>query len=148
MLDRSQLDALLYPVDGRGGARAEESPDITCFIAGASGLPAAAFPVGLDARGLPVGLELLGRPQADETLVAMMAAFEIARGPFPRAKPISANADLATLGIPRLNELRLQLGWRAFCSRRGTDLGALEPAGFRALTDETVRSALEDPRSD
>jgi hypothetical protein len=45
-------------------------------------------------------LELLGRPQADETLVAMMAAFEIARGPFPRAKPISANADLATLGIP------------------------------------------------
>jgi aspartyl-tRNA(Asn)/glutamyl-tRNA(Gln) amidotransferase subunit A len=148
VLDRSQLDALLYPVDGRGGARAEESPDITCFIAGASGLPAAACPVGLDARGLPVGLELLGRPQADETLVAMMAAFEIARGPFPRAKPISANADLATLGIPRLNELRLQLGWRAFCSRRGTDLGALEPAGFRALTDETVRSALEDPRSD
>jgi len=77
----------------------------------------------------------------------MMAAFETARGPFPRAT-IAVNAGLAALGIPRLNELRLQLGWRAFRSRRGTDLGALEPAGFRALTDETVRSALEDPRSD
>jgi hypothetical protein len=78
----------------------------------------------------------------------MMVAFETARGPFPRAKPIAVNAGLAALGIPRLNELRLQLGWGAFRSRRSTDLGALEPARFRALTDETVRSALEDPRSD
>jgi amidase len=144
VLDRFRLDALLYPVDGRGGARADESPDITCFIAGVSGLPAAAFPVGLDARGMPVGLELLGRPQADETLVAMMAAFETARGALPRAKPIPANAALAALGIPRLNELHLQLGWRAFRSRHGTDLGALAPARFRALAEEIVKSALED----
>ena len=44
----------------------------------------------------------------------MMAAFETARGPFPRAKPIAVNAGLAALGIPGLNELRLQLGWGAF----------------------------------
>jgi amidase len=142
-LDRLRLDALLYPADGRGGARADESPDITCFIAGASGLPAVAFPVGLDARGLPVGLELLGRPQADEALVAMMAAFETVRGPFPRPKPLSPIAGLAALGIPRVNELHLKLGWRAFHSRRGTDLGALEPARFRALAEELVKSALE-----
>ncbi|MGA7486163.1 MAG: hypothetical protein WBW74_04365, partial [Xanthobacteraceae bacterium] len=61
VMDRLRLDALLYPVDGRGGARGDDSPDITCFVAGAAGLPAAAFPIGLDARGLPVGLELLGR---------------------------------------------------------------------------------------
>ena len=78
----------------------------------------------------------------------MMAAFETARGPFPRAKPIAVNAGLSALGIARLNELHLKLGWGAFRSRRGTDLDALEPTGFRALTDETVRSALEDPRSD
>jgi amidase len=78
-MDGLRLDALLYPVDGRGGARSDDSPEITCIVAGAAGLPAAAFPIGLDARGLPVGLELLGRPHADEALVAMMAAFERAR---------------------------------------------------------------------
>jgi Asp-tRNA(Asn)/Glu-tRNA(Gln) amidotransferase A subunit family amidase len=145
VLDRLRLDALVYPVDGRGGARAEESPDITCFVAGASGLPAAAFPVGLDARGLPVGLELLGRPQADETLVAMMAAFETVRGPFPQPKAIPANSDLATLDIPRLNELHLQLGWRAFHSRPGTGLGALTPEKFRTLTQELVQSVTGHP---
>jgi hypothetical protein len=38
--------------------------------------------------------------------------------------------------------LHLQLGWRAFGSRRGKDIGALAPARFRALTEETVKSAL------
>jgi aspartyl-tRNA(Asn)/glutamyl-tRNA(Gln) amidotransferase subunit A len=142
LLDRLNLDAVLYPTDGRGGARNDESPDITCFLAGASGLPAAAFPVGLDARGLPVGLELLGRPQSDEGLVAMVVAFEQTRGPFPKAKPIAVRADLATLDIPRQNELRLRLGWSAFRSRRGKDLGALTPEKFRALTEEVVQTAV------
>jgi aspartyl-tRNA(Asn)/glutamyl-tRNA(Gln) amidotransferase subunit A len=114
LMDRLRLDALLYPVDGRGGARSDESPDITCFIASASGLPATAFPVGLDARGMPVGLELLGRPQSDETLVAMMAALEVARGPLPSPRRGAASGALARLDIARQNELRLRLGWRAF----------------------------------
>jgi aspartyl-tRNA(Asn)/glutamyl-tRNA(Gln) amidotransferase subunit A len=141
-MDRLRLDALLYPVDGRGGARSDESPDITCFIASASGLPAVAFPIGLDARGLPVGLELLGRPQADESLVAVMGAFEVARGPLPPAKRSAGRADLAALEIARQNELRLRLGWSAFHSRRGKDIGALEPARFRALTEELAKSEL------
>jgi amidase len=142
VMDRLRLDALLYPVDGRGGARSDESPDITCFIAGASGLPAAAFPIGLDPRGLPVGLELLGRPQADEALVAMMAEFEAARGPLPPASRTAGRAELARLDIARQNELHLRLGWSAFRSRRGSDLGALAPAKFRALTEALVTSAL------
>ena len=141
-MDRLRLDALLYPVDGRGGARGDESPDITCFIASASGLPAAAFPIGLDARGLPVGLELLGRPNADEALVAVMGAFEVARGPLPPAKRVAGRADLAALEIARQNELHLRLGWSAFHSRHGKDIGALEPARFRALTEELVKSEL------
>lgn len=96
-MDRLRLDALLYPVDGRGGARSDESPDITCFIASTAGLPAAAFPIGLDARALPVGLELLGRPHADEALLAMMAAFE-------RARTVAAAA--ATGGPRRPRETR------------------------------------------
>jgi aspartyl-tRNA(Asn)/glutamyl-tRNA(Gln) amidotransferase subunit A len=144
LMDRLRLDALLYPVDGRGGARSDESPDITCFIASASGLPATAFPVGLDARGMPVGLELLGRPQSDETLVAMMAALEVARGPLPSPRRGAASGALARLDIARQNELRLRLGWRAFHSRRGTDLGALAPDKFRALTEDLVKSVASD----
>jgi Asp-tRNA(Asn)/Glu-tRNA(Gln) amidotransferase A subunit family amidase len=142
VMDRLRLDALLYPVDGRGGARSDESPDITCFIASAAGLPAAAFPIGLDTRGLPVGLELLGRPRADEALVAMMAAFERARGPLPPARRAPGRGDLARLDIARQNELRLRLGWSAFRSRHGTDIGALAPDRFRALTAALVESAL------
>jgi amidase len=141
-MDRLRLDALLYPVDGRGGARSDESPDITCFVASAAGLPAAAFPIGLDARGLPVGLELLGRPRADEALVAMMAAFERARGPLPPAPHAPGRADLARLDIARQNELRLRLGWSAFHTRRGTETGALAPDQFRALAEKLVQSAL------
>jgi len=50
--------------------------------------------------------------------------------------------DDATPDIARQNGLRLRRGWSAFHSRNGTDLGALTPAKFRALTEEIVRSAL------
>jgi aspartyl-tRNA(Asn)/glutamyl-tRNA(Gln) amidotransferase subunit A len=143
LLDSVRLDALVYPVDGRGGARAEESDHITCFIAGASGLPAAAFPVALDGRSMPVGLELLGRPNADAMLLSMMGAFEQARGPLPQAKPAPGNRGLAGLNIARQNELRLRLGWTAFRSRRGKGLGDLAPERFRALTETAVKAALQ-----
>jgi amidase len=142
VMDRLRLDALLYPVDGRGGARSDQSEHITCFVASSTGLPAVAFPAGLDARGLPVGLELMGRRNADEALVAMMGAFETARGPLPRAGRVPGRADLAALDIARQNELRLRLGWSAFRSRRGKDIGMLAPGLFRALTEETVKSAI------
>ena len=145
VLNKQRLDALFYPVDGRGGARSDASREVTCFIAGSSGLPAVVFPVGLDPRGLPVGMELLGRPYDDEALVGMMAAFEAARGPFPQARPIPAREDLAALEISRQNELRRQLGWGAFRSRRGKDIGALTADKFRALTEDTVNSAIAGP---
>jgi hypothetical protein len=72
----------------------------------------------------------------------MMAAFEAARGPFPQARPIPAREDLTALEIGRQNELRRQLGWSAFRSRRGKDIGALAPDKFRALTEETVNAAI------
>jgi hypothetical protein len=124
------------------GAHEHETDHYTCYIASTSGLPATAFPVGLDARGMPFGLELMGRPNDDEALVAMMAAFEQARGALPPAPRSDGNPDLARLDIARQNEMRRQLGWRAFQTRRGKDLGALAPERFRALTDEVVTSAI------
>jgi hypothetical protein len=103
-------------------------------------LPAIAFPIALDERGLPVGLELLGRPRDDEDLIALVGAFEQVRGDFPSPKRAPGHAGLAALDIPHQNELRLRLGWSAYKTRRGgTDLGALAPDRFRALTEATVQ---------
>ena len=140
LMNRLKLDAIVYPTDLRGGAREDASDDITCYLAGSSGLPAAAAPAGTDSRGMPVGIEWLGRPGADEQLVAMMAAFEKARGPLAAAKRGSGQPALAKIPIPEQNQLRLSIGERAFKSRKGTALGDLEAWRFRALTDAVVRS--------
>ena len=70
-----------------------------------------------------------------------MAAFETACGPLPWPRRGAGQSDLAAVGIARQNELRLRLGWRAFHSRHGADIGALAPEKFRALTAELVQSA-------
>jgi Asp-tRNA(Asn)/Glu-tRNA(Gln) amidotransferase A subunit family amidase len=144
LMNRMKLDAILYPTDARGGAREDVSNSITCFIAGSSGLPSAAFPIGLDARGMPIGLELLGRPGSDEALLAMMAEFEVARGPLPPARRAQGRSDLSTLTPAAQNKLRLTLGERAFKSRHKQSLGDLEPARFRALTEETIHNGKSE----
>jgi hypothetical protein len=59
----------------------------------------------------------------------------------PPPRP-AGRADLAKLDIARQNELRLRLGWSAFHSRHGGDLGALAPERFLALTQQLVTSAV------
>lgn len=143
LMDRNKLDAIVYPTDGRGGAREDASDHITCFIAGSSGLPSAAAPMALDGRGMPIGIEWLGRPDSDETLVAMMAAFEKARGPLPAPKRSDGNKDLLKLDLAQQNAVRHAIGLAAFKSRRRDKkrpLGDLEPARFRVLTEETIKS--------
>ena len=140
LLDRLKLDAIVYPVDGRGGAQANVSPHITCYIAGGSGLPAVAFPAALDSRGLPIGLELLGRPDADESLVAMMGAFEALRGAFPAPPAAAARRDMAGFDLSDINNIHLEIGYRAFRSRKSRAQGDLAPDRFRALTDDVIRA--------
>ncbi len=140
LLDRLDLDGLVYLTDLRGGAGTGETDGYTCFVASISGLPAIAIPAGLDDADMPVGVELLGRPGSDEALVAMAAAFEAVRGPLPAAPVPPASPALSALGIAAQNSLRLFVGWSAFRSREGEDLGDLEPVRFRALVERTVQS--------
>ncbi len=140
LLDQLDLDGLVYLTDRRGGAGTDETDGYTCFVASISGLPAIAIPAGLDGEGMPVGVEILGRPGSDEALVAMAAALESARGPLPSAPMPPANPALSALDLAAQNGLRLFLGWSAFKSRNGEDLGDLEPERFRALVQRTVQS--------
>jgi Asp-tRNA(Asn)/Glu-tRNA(Gln) amidotransferase A subunit family amidase len=43
-----------------------------------AGLPAVAFPVGRSAEGLPIGAQLIGAPYDEETLLAVVGAFQAA----------------------------------------------------------------------
>ena len=41
-----------------------------------AGLPAVAFPVGRSTEGLPIGAQLIGSPYDEETLLAVVEAFQ------------------------------------------------------------------------
>lgn len=85
VMDRYQLDALVYPVKSLGAPLVGSSDDgerdnPTSAIAG---LPAVVLPAGLDPDGLPIALELMGRPFTESRLLQLAAAYERVRGPRP-----------------------------------------------------------------
>ncbi len=139
-----KLDAIVYPVDGRGGAQATCHRISPATSPAVPGVPAVAFPVALDSRGLPIGLELLGRSlNADETLVAMMGCVRgAARGAFPdaalRLPPVADMAGLRPCSY--INNIHREIGYRTFRSRKGEAQGDLAPDRFRALTDDVIRN--------
>jgi len=45
------------------------------------GFPAAVVPMGFSEEGLPIGIQIVGRPWEEETVLAVAAALETARGP-------------------------------------------------------------------
>jgi Asp-tRNA(Asn)/Glu-tRNA(Gln) amidotransferase A subunit family amidase len=48
-----------------------------------TGQPAVSVPWALSAAGLPIGIHFVGRRHADEQVLSVAAAFEVARGRFP-----------------------------------------------------------------
>ena len=60
--------------------------DVFTVTVNMAGLPGLVAPAGLSAGGLPLGLQLIGRPFDEETLFALGAAIEAARGPMKLPK--------------------------------------------------------------
>ena len=134
---------LLYPVDGRG-ARAQRRFRPHHLLhrqrLGTAGgrLPGRARRARHAGRARAHGPTASRRsPGGDDGRVRSSRA-----GPCRARRTTPARAELAALDIARQNELRLRLGWSAFRSRRGKDLGALAPEKFRALTEEAVKAAV------
>jgi Asp-tRNA(Asn)/Glu-tRNA(Gln) amidotransferase A subunit family amidase len=86
-----QVDVLLAPCTPYPAPRATDeevevlgghldvhrgSPSRLTVPVNEAGLPAVAFPVGLSRDRLPLGAQLIGRPYADETLLAVVQAFQ------------------------------------------------------------------------
>lgn len=83
VMDRFQIDALVYPVKsltappiGSADTGPRDNP-----ISAVTGLPAIAMPAGLASDGLPLALEFLGRPFSEARLIGLAYAFEHLRPP-------------------------------------------------------------------
>jgi amidase len=81
LMDRYQLDALIYPtklsgplkIGPRGDPERQYTPN---QLSPNTGLPALIVPMGFTPEGLPVGLEILGRPWSEPTLIKLASGFE------------------------------------------------------------------------
>lgn len=81
LMDRYQLDALIYPtklsgplkIGPKGDPERQYTPN---QLSPNTGLPAFIVPMGLTPEGLPVGLEILGRPWSEPTLIKLASGFE------------------------------------------------------------------------
>ena len=77
-MDRSGVDALIYPVKSLGAPLIGSSDDGVRdnSISSATGLPAVVVPAGMTDEGLPLAIEFLGRPFSEPTLLQLAHAFE------------------------------------------------------------------------
>ncbi|MCX6954460.1 MAG: amidase family protein, partial [Verrucomicrobia bacterium] len=95
LLDKYQLDALIYPHRLRramllGGPTPPTVYSDTIQLSPLTGLPALVVPMGLLADGNPVGLEILGRPWSEPVLLKIASGYEASAGPvrvLPKTTP-------------------------------------------------------------
>jgi amidase len=90
------LDAIVAPTNSRAWPIDWDAGDgysvSTATIAAVSGNPSIAVPMAL-AEELPLGLAFVGKPRDEARLVALAAAFERLRGPFPAPRFLATVAD-------------------------------------------------------
>jgi Asp-tRNA(Asn)/Glu-tRNA(Gln) amidotransferase A subunit family amidase len=81
LMDREQLDALLYPANlarphtHEGGLERFGGEPSTCAESAMTGLPQVTVPAGFIGGRYPVGVSLLGRPWADRRMLALAYAY-------------------------------------------------------------------------
>ena len=82
LMDRQQLDALLYPANQarphthEGGLMRYGSEPGTCEESAITGLPQVTVPGGFIGGRYPFGVSLLGRPWTDARMLALAYAYE------------------------------------------------------------------------
>jgi amidase len=88
--------ALVVPINGRAWRTDYAAGDALSVgssrLAAVSGYPSIAVPADL-AADLPLGVALIGRPNDEATLLAIAAAFEQERGPFPEPRFMATIAE-------------------------------------------------------
>lgn len=78
LMDREQLDALVYPVKSMPAPPIGTSDDgpRDNNISAITGLPAIVLPAGMTTGGLPIAIEILGRPFSESRLIELAHAYE------------------------------------------------------------------------
>jgi len=114
LLDREDLDALIYPTLRMKPARiGDPQRGSSCSLSANSGLPAITMPAGFTTDGLPVGIELLARPFEEANLLSVAYAYEHKTRPrrAPSRTPSLLSGELSVdfeaSGTPLRAKLRL-----------------------------------------
>jgi amidase len=78
VMDRHQLDALIYPVKSLPAPKIGSSDDgpRDNNISAITGLPAIVVPAGMTPEGLPIALEIIGRAFSEPQLIAIADGYE------------------------------------------------------------------------
>jgi amidase len=78
LMDRSAVDALVYPVKALAAPTIGSSDDgmRDNSISSTTGLPAIVLPAGLNSEGLPLAVEFLGRPFSEPKLIELAYGYE------------------------------------------------------------------------
>jgi len=92
LMDKYQLDALVYPHRLRRPTLIDEKHPPTVYtdtlsLSPATGLPALVVPMGFTPDGNPAGLEFLGRPWSEPMLIKLASGYEAEAGPVRKLPP-------------------------------------------------------------
>jgi len=78
VMDRLELDALVYPVDGWGGAQPGTRKRPNCYIYSVAQVPSITVNVGVDRQtGMPIGMMFTARMFDEKTLFELASAWEL-----------------------------------------------------------------------
>jgi amidase len=96
LLAERDLDALIAPANGRAWridyAAGDSFSAGSSDIAAVTGFANVTLPVALSGE-LPLGVSLIGKPGDERSLLALAAAIERARGPFPEPRFLPSTGD-------------------------------------------------------
>ena len=140
VLDSLELDALVYPVDPRGGARSS-SVSSNCVLSSYTGLPTITVNAGHDANNMPFGMMFTGRMYDEPTLFEIAYSYE--QGTLHRRVPdFQPYQDPPPLDVATFNQIHRLFGEVAFAEVLGhTNRWELSANLFRELATAILEEA-------
>ncbi len=114
VMDRLDLDALVYPVDGYGGAQLGTRKRPNCYISSVGQVPSITVNAGVDPKtGMPIGMMITSRLFDENTLFEIASAWELSTQ-WRVIPSLEAPAEAPPVDIEAFNQIQLDVANSAF----------------------------------